>query len=58
MFKATTLCPIIEHVLEQQVAGKKASSFLDGFSDYNQVSIKAKDKHKTTFAIEWGIYTY
>ena len=34
--------PITDHVLEQ-VAGKEAYSFLDGFSCYNQVSIDAKD---------------
>ena len=49
--------PITDHVLER-VAGKKAYSFVDGFSGYNQVSIKEEDQHKTAFAIEWGIYAY
>ena len=49
--------PIIDHVLER-VARKKAYSFLDGFSGYNQVSIKQEDQHKTTFATEWGIFAY
>ena len=49
--------PIIDHVLER-VAGKEAYSFLDGFLGYNQVSIDAKDQHKTTFATEWGIFAY
>ena len=49
--------PITEHVLER-VAGRKAYSFLDGFSGYNQVSIKEEDQHKTAFATEWGIYAY
>lgn len=35
--------PITDHVLER-VAGKKAYSFLDGFSRYNQVSIDPKDQ--------------
>ena len=49
--------PITNHVLER-VAGKSAYSFLDGFSGYNQVSIKEEDQHKTAFATEWGIYAY
>ena len=49
--------PITDHVLEQ-VAGKQAYSFLDGFSHYNQVSIKQEDQHKMDFATKWGIYTY
>ena len=49
--------PITDHVLER-VAGKQAYSFLDGFSGYNQVSIKPEDQHKTAFATEWGIFAY
>ena len=49
--------PIAEHVLER-VAGKRAYSFLDGYSGYNQVCIKLEDQHKTAFATEWGIYVY
>ena len=49
--------PITDHVLER-VAGKKAYSFLDGFSGYNQVSIDPKDQHKTAFATEWGVFAY
>ena len=37
--------PIAEHVLER-VAGKRAYSFLDGYSGYNQVCIKLEDQHK------------
>ena len=49
--------PITDHVIER-VASKEAYSFLDGFSGYNQVSIKPKDQHKTSFATEWGIFAY
>ena len=49
--------PITNHVIER-VAGKEAYSFLDGFSGYNQVSIKPEDQHKTSFATEWGIFAY
>ena len=49
--------PITDHVIER-VAGKEAYSFLDGFSGYNQVSIKPEDWHKTSFATKWGIFAY
>ena len=49
--------PITDHVLER-VARKKAYSFLDGFSGYNQVTLKEEDQHKTAFATEWGIFAY
>ena len=43
------------HVLER-VARKQAYRFLDKFSSYNQLSIALQDQHKTTFAMEWGIF--
>ena len=49
--------PIMDHVIER-VAGNAAYSFLDGFFGYNQVSIDPKDQHKTSFAMEWGIFAY
>ncbi|MCO5596794.1 hypothetical protein L7F22_050864 [Adiantum nelumboides] len=48
---------ITDHVIEQ-VAGREAYSFLDGFSGYNQLAIKPEDQHKTAFATEWGIFAY
>lgn len=33
-------------------------SFMDGFSHYNQLAIKPKDQHKTTFVFPWGIFSY
>lgn len=33
-------------------------SFMDGFSDYNQIQIKPEDQHKTTFICPWGTFTY
>ena len=42
----------------EQVAGKRAYSFLEGFFGYNQLFIKEEDQHKTAFATEWGIYAY
>ena len=49
--------PIIDHVLER-VARKKAYSFLDGFSGYNQLSTKIEEQHKIFFAMEWVIFGY
>ena len=49
--------PFIDEVLEQ-VVGKEAYSFTDGFSGYHQVRITEEDKRKTTFITEWGSFTY
>lgn len=49
--------PITDHILER-VARKRAYSFLDGFSGYNQVSIYEQDQHKTAFVTEWGVFAY
>lgn len=34
------------------------SSFMDGFSSYNQIAIKHADQHKTTFIDPWGTFVY
>jgi hypothetical protein len=49
--------PFTDEVLEQ-VAGKEAYSFTNGFSRYHQVGIVEEDKRKTTFIIEWGSFAY
>ena len=33
-------------------------SLLDGFSGYNQVSVRKSDKQKNTFTTKWGSYTF
>ncbi|KAL2652109.1 hypothetical protein R1flu_020237 [Riccia fluitans] len=33
-------------------------SFMDGFSDYNQVSVAKRDREKTAFITEWGAFAY
>ena len=43
--------PFTNEVLEQ-VVGKEAYSFTDGFSRYHQVRIAEEDKRKTTFITE------
>jgi hypothetical protein len=40
------------------VGGQEAYSFTDGFSGYHQIMIHEADRHKTTFAIEWGFFQY
>lgn len=41
--------PILDHVARHEMY-----SFLNGFSGYNQVSIRKHDKDKTTFTTDWG----
>ena len=31
---------------------------MDGFSEYNQIQLKPKDQHKTTFILSWGTFAY
>jgi ribonuclease HI len=45
--------PKMETLL-QKVTGSGMFSMLDGFSGYNQIRLKAEDRHKTTFTTPWG----
>jgi hypothetical protein len=49
--------PFTHEVLEN-VGGREAYSFTDGFSGYHQVWIVEEDQAKTTFATEWGSFAY
>ena len=49
--------PSIDQLLDA-LAGKKFFSFLDGFSEYNQIQIAPEDQDKTTFTCPWGTFTY
>jgi hypothetical protein len=49
--------PPMEEIL-QEVSGSQMMSLLDGFSGYNQISLKPSDSHKTTFTTRWGRYAY
>jgi hypothetical protein len=51
------LTPLSNEVLEN-VGGQEMYSFTDGFSGYHQIKIMEEDRHKTTFAKEWGNYQY
>jgi hypothetical protein len=49
--------PFTYEILEN-VGGQETYSFTDGFSLYHQIKIAPKDRHKTTFSIDWGSYQY
>jgi hypothetical protein len=49
--------PFTNEVL-YNVGGQEVYSFTDGFSGYHQIIIAKEDRHKTTFAIEWGSFQY
>jgi hypothetical protein len=49
--------PFIDQVLDT-LSGKKYSSFLYGYSGYNQILIALEDQDKTTFTCPWGTYAY
>jgi hypothetical protein len=42
----------------QRVTGSGMISMLDGFLGYNQIRLKAEDRHKTTFTTPWGTFEY
>ena len=47
--------PFIDHILDE-CAGSEVFSFMDSFSGYNQIQIKPKDPHKTSFICPWGMF--
>jgi hypothetical protein len=49
--------PFTDEVLDN-VGGHEVYSFTDGFLEYHQIHIPKEDRHKTTFATEWGSYQY
>ena len=49
--------PFIDHIIDE-CAGCEFFSFMDGFSGYNQIQIKPKDQHNTTFICPWGTFAY
>jgi hypothetical protein len=38
--------------------GKKYFSFLNGFSEYNQIHIAPKDRYTPTLTYPWGTFSY
>jgi hypothetical protein len=49
--------PFINQILDECV-GSEVFYFMDGFSGYNQIQIKPKYQHKTTFIFPWGTFAY
>ena len=49
--------PFTDEVLDN-VGGQEVYSFTDGFSGYHHIIIHKEDRHKTTFATEWGSFQY
>jgi hypothetical protein len=45
--------PFIDQIIDECVKSE-IFSFMDGFSGYNQIQIKPKDQHKTTFYLSLG----
>lgn len=45
----------LESVLDQ-VVGKEAYSFLDGFNGYSQITLALAAQELTTFITEWGAF--
>ena len=55
--KDNFLTPHIDHIIDNCVESV-IFSFMDGFSDYNQIEIFPTDQHKMTFKCPWGTFTY
>jgi hypothetical protein len=54
--KIHILYPFIKEL--DKVASHEVYSFLDGFSSYHQIMIAPKNKYKTTFIINWGVFVW
>jgi hypothetical protein len=49
--------PFIDQIIDDY-ADHEALSFMDGFSDYNQIQIHPADQYKTAFITPWGTFAY
>jgi len=47
----------IDQIIDECV-GNDIFSFMDDFTDYNQISIRPEDQHKTTFICPWCTFAY
>ena len=45
-------------VLVDSATSSAMNSFIDGFSEYNQIMMAVMDKIKTAFITDWGTYCY
>ena len=51
------LTPFTDEVFDS-VGGQEIYSFIDGFSGYHHIRIAKEDRHRITFAAEWGCFQY
>ena len=49
--------PFLDQMLDR-LAGYEYYCFLDGYSDYNQISIAPEDQEKTTFTCPYGTFAF
>jgi hypothetical protein len=49
--------PFIDQNIDNCV-GSIIFSFVDGFSEYNQIEISPTDQHKKAFICPWGTFSY
>jgi hypothetical protein len=49
--------PFIDEVINT-VVRHEVYTFLDGFSNYQQISITLKDQHKIAFVMDWGAFVW
>ena len=49
--------PFIDQII-YECAGHEVLSFMDGFSEYNQIVIHPADQLKTAFISPWGTFSY
>lgn len=49
------MLPRIDQLVDSN-SGNQLLSFIDAYSDYNQIMMHEEDKAKTVFIIERGIY--
>ncbi len=50
--------PFLEYSIMDSIARHEMYSFMDGYSDYNQVKMVEEGKDKITFISKWGTYAF
>lgn len=49
--------PFIDQIIDE-CARCEIFSFMDDFSDYNQINIRPQDQYKIAFICLWGTFSY
>ena len=58
IIKAVEESEWVSPMVVQDKKSKEVYSFTDGFLGYHQIRIHKEERHKTTFATEWGYFEY